>query len=80
MAEHLAAAVDDLARAAQARTAMALQERAPAEARDEAQILALALVRGQAGLTGERAHGVLREAAEREREPVEIRRVERASM
>ena len=77
MAEHLAAAVDDLARAAQARTAVALQERAPAEARDEAQVLALALVRDrQTRLAGERAHGVLREAAEREREPVEIRRVE----
>ena len=70
-------AVDDLAGPAEPRAAVALEEGAAAEAGDEAEVLALALVgHRQAGLARERAHGVLREAAEREAEPVEQRRVE----
>ena len=56
---------------------MALQEFAPAEAGDEAQVLALALVRnGQPGVARKGTDRLLREAPEREREPVEQARVE----
>src|SRR5688572_4173222 len=73
-AQHRAALVDDLSRLAEPRAAMALEEGAAAEAGDEAQILALTLVGDrEAGLAGERAHGVLGQAAEREAEPVEQR-------
>src|SRR5688572_25447372 len=76
-AEHAAVAVDDLARPAQAGAAVAAQEGAAAEACHEAEVLALALVRHrQAGVAGEGADGVLGQAAEREAEPVEQRRVE----
>ena len=81
VAEHAAVGVDDLARLAQARPAVALQEGAPAEAGHEAEVLALALVRhGQAGVAGQRADGVLGEAAEREGEPVQVAGSSFASM
>ena len=55
--DHGAVAVHDLARAASRRRAVAAQERAPAEAGDEAEVLALALVgHRQAGVARELAH------------------------
>ena len=54
-AEHPPVEVHDLARPAQARPSVALQELATAQARDEAEILALALVRDrQPGVARER--------------------------
>ena len=56
---------------------MALEEGAAAEAGDEAEVLALALVgHREPGVARELADGVLGEPAEREAEPVEQRRVE----
>jgi hypothetical protein len=80
-AEHAAVRVDDLARLAQARAAVAAQEGAAAETGDEAEVLTLSLVGdGQTGIAGELAYGVLGQAAERERKPVELAGSSFASM